>query len=69
MAQTSGHAPARVDLTLRAPAAVGTFVRVTGWVDVDGSVCAAASTEDGQLLAEAASLDHEAPTSSLSLDI
>jgi hypothetical protein len=61
MAQTSGRAPARVDLTLRAPAPVGTFVRVTGWIDVDGSVCAAASTEDGQLLAEAASLDHEAP--------
>jgi hypothetical protein len=34
---------------------------VTGWVEIDGSICAAASTERGELLAEAASLDHSAP--------
>ena len=61
MTVTAGKAPERIDLTLRAPAAVGTFVRVTGWVEVDGSICAAASTERGELLAEAASLDHSAP--------
>lgn len=66
MAVTTGESPERIDMTLRGSAPVGTFVRVTGWVDVDGSVCAAASTERGELLAEAASLDHEAPPPSAS---
>jgi acyl-coenzyme A thioesterase PaaI-like protein len=61
MSLTAGEVPQRRDITLRASAPVGTFVRVTGWVEVDGSICAAASTERGELLAEAASVDHEAP--------
>ena len=65
MAVTAGRLPERIDMTLRGFPPVGTFVRVTGWVDVDGSVCAAASTEPGELLAEAASLENEAPSSSL----
>ena len=65
MALVAGETPQRRDITLRGSAPVGTFVRVTGWVDVDGSICAAASTERGELLAEAASLESEAPTSSL----
>jgi hypothetical protein len=62
MAQTAGRLPERIDLTLRGGAPVGSFVQVTGWVEVDGSICAAASTERGELLAEAASLDHSAPS-------
>jgi hypothetical protein len=65
MVVTAGELPQRIDMTLRGFPPVGTFVRVTGWVDVDGSVCAAASTERGELLAEAASLENEAPSSSL----
>jgi hypothetical protein len=61
MALTAGKRPERIDLRLRAAPPVGTFVRVTGWVEVDGSICAAASTERGELLAEAASVDHGAP--------
>jgi acyl-coenzyme A thioesterase PaaI-like protein len=56
MALTAGKRPERIDLTVRATAPVGTFVRVTGWVEVDGSICAAASTERGELLAEAATV-------------
>ena len=68
MAQTAGNRPERIDLTLRASPPVDSFVRVTGWVEVDGSICAAASTERGELLAEAASLENGAPTSSLQVD-
>jgi acyl-coenzyme A thioesterase PaaI-like protein len=67
MAQTAGRPSERIDMTVRASAPVGSFVRVTGWVEVDGSICAAASTERGELLAEAAAVDAGAPTSSLSL--
>jgi hypothetical protein len=67
MAQTAGKRPERIDLTLRATAPVGTFVRVTGWVEVDGAICASASTERGELLAEAATVDAGAPSSSPSV--
>jgi acyl-coenzyme A thioesterase PaaI-like protein len=67
MAVTAGQRPERIDMTVRATAPVGSFVRVTGWVEVDGAICASASTERGELLAEAATVEAEAPTSSPSV--
>ena len=56
MAQAAGYLPERIDVTLRAPAPVGSFVLITGWIDVDGTVCAGASGEGGEIFAEASAL-------------
>jgi acyl-coenzyme A thioesterase PaaI-like protein len=53
MAQAASGWPPRVDVTLAAPAPVGSFVAVAAWLEEDGTVCAAASGEHGEMLAEA----------------
>ena len=45
--------PRRVEVWLAAPAPVGSFVAVSAWLEEDGTVCAAASGERGEMLAEA----------------
>jgi acyl-coenzyme A thioesterase PaaI-like protein len=45
--------PERVEVSLMSPAPVGSFVMVAAWLEEDGTVCASASGERGELLAEA----------------
>jgi acyl-coenzyme A thioesterase PaaI-like protein len=44
--------PSRVEVWLASPAPVGSFVTVTAWLE-DPGVCAAASGERGEMVAEA----------------
>jgi acyl-coenzyme A thioesterase PaaI-like protein len=53
MALAAGGWPPRADVTLGAPAPLGSFVAVAAWLEEDGTVCAAASGERGELIAEA----------------
>jgi acyl-coenzyme A thioesterase PaaI-like protein len=52
MAQAASAWPGRVEVSLMAPAPVGSFVTVAAWLE-DPGVCAAASGEQGEMLAEA----------------
>jgi hypothetical protein len=52
MALAASAWPSRVQVSLAAPAPVGSFVTVTAWLE-GPEVCAAASGEAGEMLAEA----------------
>ena len=52
MTLAAGAPPASVDVWLWAPAPVGSVVTVVAWLE-DPGVCAAASGDKGQMLAEA----------------
>jgi hypothetical protein len=52
MTLAAGAPPASVDVWLWAPASVGSVVTVVAWLE-DPGVCAAASGDKGQVLAEA----------------
>jgi hypothetical protein len=53
MTLAAGKPPPRAEVSLGAPAPVGSFVAVVGWLEDDGTVAAAASGERGEMLAEA----------------
>jgi hypothetical protein len=53
MTMAAGRWPPRAEISLGAPAPVGSYVVVVGWLEEDGTVAAAASGERGEMLAEA----------------